>query len=189
MSDEELVKRPLDEEFDTMMEVQRNPCGAWQAIQTLTEQLEAARADAKEAEAYAEELEAKLAEVEKERDELRAAKWVVKHTDTMNDMVQMGMARDEALATVATLTAQVEAMRGALIAEREENLWNAYNTGYERDGRWSHAFMSDGEWLAHECGFDARDGDYPADAIKAAIPEAAKRAALAAYRKDHEQRE
>jgi hypothetical protein len=56
MSDEELVKRPLDEQFDTMMEVQRNPCGAWQAIQTLTEQLEAARADAKEAEAYADEL-------------------------------------------------------------------------------------------------------------------------------------
>jgi hypothetical protein len=56
MSDEELVKRPLDEEFDTMMEVQRDPYGAWQAIQTLTEQLEAARADAKEAEAYAEEL-------------------------------------------------------------------------------------------------------------------------------------
>jgi hypothetical protein len=39
-----------------MMEVQRDPYGAWQAIQTLTEQLEAARADAKEAEAYAEEL-------------------------------------------------------------------------------------------------------------------------------------
>jgi hypothetical protein len=57
MTDEELVKRPLDEEFDTMMEVQRDPYGAWQAIQTLTEQLEAARADAKEAEAYAEELE------------------------------------------------------------------------------------------------------------------------------------
>jgi hypothetical protein len=106
MSDEELVKRPLDEEFDTMMEVQRNPCGAWQAIQTLTaerdelqqvfdfqwrahmravemwrtanpgndlvlpdsakltvwmlEQLEAARADAKEAEAYAEGLEKEI---------------------------------------------------------------------------------------------------------------------------------
>ena len=57
---DDLVKRPLDEEFDTMMEVQRNPCGAWQAIQTLTEQLEAARADAKEAEAYAEGLERDL---------------------------------------------------------------------------------------------------------------------------------
>jgi chromosome segregation ATPase len=63
MSDEELVKRPLDEEFDTMMEVQRDPYGAWQAIQTLTEQLEAARADAKEAEAYAEELEGDLTEL------------------------------------------------------------------------------------------------------------------------------
>jgi hypothetical protein len=30
---EELIKRPLDEVFDTMMEVQRNPYGAWMAIQ------------------------------------------------------------------------------------------------------------------------------------------------------------
>ena len=33
MTDQELVKRPFDEEFDTMMEVQRNPTGAWMAIQ------------------------------------------------------------------------------------------------------------------------------------------------------------
>jgi hypothetical protein len=32
MSDE-LIKRPFDEEFDTMMEVQRNPTGAWMVIQ------------------------------------------------------------------------------------------------------------------------------------------------------------
>lgn len=50
----------LIEEFDTMMEVQRNPHGAWQAIQTLTEQLTAAHQAANEAEAYAEELEQEL---------------------------------------------------------------------------------------------------------------------------------
>jgi len=32
MSDE-LIKRPFDEEFDTVMEVERNPTGAWVAIQ------------------------------------------------------------------------------------------------------------------------------------------------------------
>ncbi len=97
---------------------------------------------------------------------------VMRHSDNETERA------NRAEATVATLTAQVGAMRGALIAEREENLWNAYHTGIERDGRWSHAFMSDGEWLARECGFDAKAGDYPAEAIKAAIPEAAKRAAL-----------
>jgi 2'-5' RNA ligase len=52
MTDEELIKRPLDEEFDTMMEVQRNPCGAWMAIQkqadlinTLTKQLDSTAKD------------------------------------------------------------------------------------------------------------------------------------------------
>jgi hypothetical protein len=53
-------------------------------------------------------LAAKLAEVERDRDELRAAKWAEKHTDTMNDMVQMGMARDEAM-TRADLSAAREA--------------------------------------------------------------------------------
>lgn len=42
------------------------------------------------------EAEARAVKAEAERDALRAAKWDVKHTDTMNDMVQMGMARDEA---------------------------------------------------------------------------------------------
>lgn len=29
------MARPLDEEFDTVMDVERNPTGAWQAIQSL----------------------------------------------------------------------------------------------------------------------------------------------------------
>jgi len=60
MSDEELVKRlRRADEYE--------PLGhdGWEAadrIEALTEQLEAARADAKEAEAYAEELEKELVE-------------------------------------------------------------------------------------------------------------------------------
>ena len=42
-------------------------------------------------------LSARLATAEAERDALKAAKWDVQHTDTMNDLVQMGMARDAAL--------------------------------------------------------------------------------------------
>ena len=75
MTDDELIKRPLDEEFDTMMEVERNPHGAWEAIQSqadrieaLVERLTAAEQDAHEAEALANEalaraerLEARLA--------------------------------------------------------------------------------------------------------------------------------
>jgi hypothetical protein len=54
MSDEELVKRLRDFAEDAYDDL------AADRIEALTEQLEAARADAKEAEAYAEELEAKL---------------------------------------------------------------------------------------------------------------------------------
>jgi hypothetical protein len=33
------MEAPLDEVFDTQREVERNPCGAWQAIQTLAARL------------------------------------------------------------------------------------------------------------------------------------------------------
>lgn len=39
MSDD-LIKRPPDEEFDTMMEVQRNPTGAWIVIQSQADCIE-----------------------------------------------------------------------------------------------------------------------------------------------------
>jgi hypothetical protein len=45
---EDLIKRPPDEEFDTVMEVERNPTGAWMAIQEQAshiEQLERERDD------------------------------------------------------------------------------------------------------------------------------------------------
>jgi hypothetical protein len=55
----------------------------------------------------------RLAEVEAERDALKAAKWDVKHTDTMNEIVQMGMARDEAEARADRLAREVDALRKA----------------------------------------------------------------------------
>jgi hypothetical protein len=103
------ARRP-DEEFDTQMDVERNPCEAWQAIQHLA--------------------------------------------------------------------AEVDRLRAKLIEERTDNLWNAYASGTERDGEWSHNFMSDGEWLARECGLDPGKGWHAAAVVKSRIPEVAARAAL-----------
>jgi|GEM_PF-3581763 len=74
------------------------------------------------------------------------------------------------------LTADNERLREALVAEREENLWSAYATGDVIGDEWTHLFMSDGEWLAKECGFDPRQGYYSAEAIRNAIPIAARAA-------------
>lgn len=70
-----------------------------------------------------------------------------------------------------------DALMQALVAAHEDNLWNEYHTGSVRDGRWTHMFMSDGECLALDCGFDPKNADYPDDAIRAAIPSAAERRA------------
>ena len=73
-------------------------------------------------------------------------------------------------AAAAKLTKAVE----ALVAEREANLWNAYNIGIERDGRWSDACMSDAEWLVVQCGLDPEFKDHDANVIKETIPIAAR---------------
>lgn len=72
------------------------------------------------------------------------------------------------------LKAENERLRDALVAERTENLWNAYGTGFVRDGRWSHSFMSDGEWLAMQCGLDPSRGWYDVAEVTEAIPRAAR---------------
>jgi hypothetical protein len=77
---------------------------------------------------------------------------------------------------IEALTAENERLREALVAEREENLWSAYATGDVIGDEWTHLFMSDGEWLAKECGFDPRQGYYSAAAIRNAIPIAARAA-------------
>jgi hypothetical protein len=83
----------------------------------------------------------------------------------------------ESVTTLAAQAAEIERLRGLLVEGREENLWNAYNTGHEAgDGQWTHMFMSDGEWLVRECGLDPKIGRYDAATIKAAIPIAARTA-------------
>lgn len=77
---------------------------------------------------------------------------------------------------IASLRARVEALEAALASEREDNLWNAYHSGHVKDGEWDHMCMSDGEWLAHECGFNVKDRRIADADIRAAIPEAARQA-------------
>lgn len=85
---------------------------------------------------------------------------------------------EEAAAALAEAQAEIARLRGLLIEERTETLWNAYSTGHEKDGMWDHCCMSDGEWLVAECGLPPSQRVYSAEAIKAAIPIAAARAAL-----------
>ena len=70
--------------------------------------------------------------------------------------------------------AEVERLRELLAESREYELWSAYQTGVVKDGQWCHCFMTDGEWLAEKCGFDPSDGWYDAQAIRDAIPQAAR---------------
>jgi len=79
---------------------------------------------------------------------------------------------------LAEAQAEIARLRGLLIEERTETLWYAYHTGHEKNGMWDHCCMSDGEWLAAECGLPPSQRIYSAEAIKAGIPVAARRAAL-----------
>ncbi len=45
-----------------------------------------------------------------EIERLRAAKWGVQHADTMNEIVQMGLARDAAMAEVERLAAEYDSL-------------------------------------------------------------------------------
>ena len=63
----------------------------------------------------------------------------------------------------------------ALVVEREVNLWNAYNIGIERDGRWSDGCMYDAEWLVEQCGLDPEFKDHDANVIKETIHTAARK--------------
>jgi len=71
---------------------------------------------------------------------------------------------------VPELVEEVKRLREALGDAREDIMWSAYGTGAVKDGRWSHLFMSDGEWLARELGFDPKQSDYDDEVVKAAIP-------------------
>jgi hypothetical protein len=97
-------------------------------------------------------------------------------TPALVSLVKKKLERATLAADKEALEARVREVEAALIQERLENLWNAYNTGHEKDGQWTHAFMSDGEWLASECGLDPRKGWYDATEVKRLIPEAARAA-------------
>ena len=106
------------------------------------------------------------------------------YLDNLNDTVR-GLRQDikaeqkhtdNALDNMDAAYRRCERLREALVAEREENLWSAYATGDVKGDEWTHMFMSDGEWLAKECGFDPRQGYYSAEAIRNAIPIAARAA-------------
>jgi hypothetical protein len=72
--------------------------------------------------------------------------------------------------------AEIARLREELAAEREDNLWNAYHAGVERDGRWSHAYKSEPEQLVRACGFDPKAAWYDAQTIKDLIPKLARTA-------------
>lgn len=85
--------------------------------------------------------------------------------------------RIEALqADKAKLREEIDRLGEALVAEREENLWSAYNTGDVRGDEWTHLYMSDGEWLVRQCGLDPKQIYYKAEQIRNAIPIAARAA-------------
>ena len=94
--------------------------------------------------------------------------------------LQMTGPEAKALETVLTALRAAEAreqkLREALVSEREENLWNAYHVGIERDGKWMTGCMSDAEWLERECGLDPVVGWHDAKHVQSLIPVAARRA-------------
>lgn len=74
-------------------------------------------------------------EIERERDELKDAKWAEKHVDTMNDMASLGVALEgaEARATAAeaTVTALAEALKP--FSELAENFMDDDHLHAKRD--------------------------------------------------------
>ena len=85
----------------------------------------------------------------------------------------------EAADTLTALKEENERLREALVAEREENLWNAFNAGIIRpDGKWITGGMGDAEWLMQQCGGSLRVPQDP-EAIKSMIPIAARKAVAA----------
>lgn len=88
--------------------------------------------------------------------ELEAAKWQVKHVDTMNDMVSMGMARDAAEARTTAAEAERDKVRA--IVDLYFAPWGAAKTA-----RW--------EGLVGDVAFDPENA---LEAIRAALTPASK---------------
>ena len=112
------------------------------------------------------------------REAMRSILWVETLIDDQNAIAEafQSVINNER-ERCAGIVNERDALMQALVAAHEDNLWNEYHTGSVRDGRWTHMFMSDGECLALDCGFNPKNADYPDDAIRAAIPSAAERRA------------
>ena len=77
-----LIKRPPDEEFDTMMEVQRNPTGAWMAIQSQADRIEQLEEKVAQWKAGFALADAKWGKVLMERDKaVEALRWADDHAN------------------------------------------------------------------------------------------------------------
>jgi hypothetical protein len=87
------------------------------------------------------------------------------------------------LYSITDMTRRIEELEGELakatellIQSTEENLWNAYHSGYcDEADAWTHMFMSDGEWLVREIGLDPDQARYDAEEIRDAIPATARK--------------
>lgn len=117
MTNEELIARLREDDTDFWH------CEAADRIEALTEQLEAARADAKEAEAYAEELERDL-------NTCRMAQAVMDNTVAELELKSEWF-EEEWVSAVDKLNKAVEALRDAVDA------WDNHNkTGDMMQGHW-----------------------------------------------------
>ncbi|VDC49732.1 hypothetical protein [Brevundimonas mediterranea] len=84
--------------------------------------------------------QARIAELEARVAELEAAKWDVKHVDTMNDMVAMGLARDAAEARADRLAKALDTLQDLFAREGECSM--------ERFERLAEMFRKDTGYLA-----------------------------------------
>ncbi len=72
---------------------------------------------------------------------------------------------------IEELTAKNAALVNELKDFKIEQIEAAYNSGSKSGDRWSHMFISDGEWLCSILGFNPKQGWYPISDIRSGIDE------------------
>jgi chromosome segregation ATPase len=113
---DDFMNLPLDEEFDTMMDVQQNPHGAWQAIQTLTDQIEGLKKELNICRMAQVVMENGIAEAEKERDD-----YAFKLADANNTYNEMHIALEEANDKLAKAVEGLRNIRELNMTAEDEN--------------------------------------------------------------------
>jgi len=66
------------------------------------------------------------------------------------------------------LAAENKRLREALREAITDNVWDSYNTGIERDGKWMDGCLSSAEWITRELGLGS--GWHDADTVKSMFP-------------------